>query len=97
LEEAAVPLEFRGLALMDPRQTMVRFAGYPAPKRNHEIVICQVSAETLRALAGAPLVSEEEFMSTFEKYRDRIFYAASAQFDEGVYRPTVEIDDLKVT
>src|SRR5580658_7708837 len=90
----AVPLEFRGLALMDPRQTMVRFAGYPASKRNNEIVICQISAKTLRDLAGVPLTSEEEFLSTFEKYKEPIFSAASAQFDEGVHRPTVEIDDL---
>ena len=91
-----MPLEFRGLALMDPRQTMVRFAGYPVAKRSLGVVICQVSAETLRALAGAPLHSEEEFMSTFEKHRSRIFYAASAKFDEGKHRPSVGIDDLRV-
>jgi hypothetical protein len=75
----------------------VRFAGYVVPNRVGQITICEVSVAALLALAGAPNLSESELMGVFELNRETIFAAASAQFDAGNVRPSVDVKDLTRT
>ena len=89
-----MPLEFRGLALMDPPGRGVRFAGYPTARQNLPMVICEVSAEALREIAGLPDATFNELIGIFEIHKERILAAASAKFDAGEHRPQVTVGDL---
>lgn len=90
-----MPLEFRGVALIDPPARGVRFAGYPQGGREGAIVICEVTVDALRALSGLPDPTAEELMGVFELHKEAIFKFASAKFDEGAYRPRVTSDDFE--
>jgi hypothetical protein len=89
-----MPLEFRGLAIMDPPGKAIRFAGYPKGRRDGSIAICEVSIYVLRALAANPGASPAELMDAFERYKEAIFEVASRKFDEGETRPRVSAVDL---
>lgn len=89
-----MPLEFLGMALMDPPKRRVRFAGYPIGPNHMQITICGVSVSALLALAGEQDLSESEIMGIFELHKEAIFSAASAQFDAGSLRPQVEANNL---
>jgi len=90
-----VPLEFRGLAVLDPNGKQVRFAGYPVEHGSTRIVICQVSTEALRTLGNIAKPSEEELLDVFDVYSDEIFQIASEQFDGGAHHPSVTMADLR--
>ena len=89
-----MPLEFRGLAIMDPPGRGVRFAGYPISRIKPPMVICEVSAGALRALGELPDASEGELMGIFEIHKDRILTLASAKFDAGEHRPFITSADF---
>ena len=89
-----MPLEFRGLALPDPPGRAIRFAGYPVGGRNMAIVVCEVTTELLRALAGLPDANSGELMGIFEIHKEEIFARCSAKFDAGDYRPIVGVADF---
>ena len=89
-----MPLEFRGLAIMDPPGRGVRFAGYPTSRQRLPMVICEVSAEALRAVGGLPDASFDELMGIFEIHKDQILAVASAKYDAGDHRPCVTADDF---
>lgn len=89
-----VPLEFRGMALMDPPKRRIRFAGYLGPSRSAKMVICAVSVDALKALASDEDLSDSEVMGVFEMHKEAIFAAASAQYDAGSFRPHIELKDL---
>jgi hypothetical protein len=91
-----MPLEFRGLAIMDPPGRGIRFAGYPVAIRSSPLVICQVSIEALRVLGGMQDASAEEAAGIFEVYREAILKIASEKFDRGEHRPTVTVADLRM-
>jgi len=58
------------------------------------MVICEVSAEALRAVGAMPDASFGELMGIFEVYKDQILAVASAKFDAGDHRPCVTTDDF---
>jgi hypothetical protein len=89
-----VPLELRGLAIMDPPGRGVRFAGYPTSRIKPPMVICEVSAGALRTVGGMPDASFGELMGIFEIYKDQILAVASAKYDAGEHRPCVTADDF---
>jgi hypothetical protein len=89
-----MPLDFRGVALIDPPARGVRFAGYPRGGREGSMVICEVTVEALRTLGGLPDATPDELMGVFEIRKEAIFQVASAKFDEGTYRPRVTSSDL---
>jgi hypothetical protein len=89
-----VPLEFRGLAIMDPPGRGVRFAGYPTSRQNLPMVICEVSAEALRAIGGLPAATYDELMGIFELHKKQILAVASAKFDAGEHRPIIAEHDF---
>lgn len=89
-----MPLEFRGIALIDPPARGVRFAGYPKGGREGAIVICEVTVDALRTLSGLSDPIPEELMGAFELYKEAIFQIASAKFDEGMHRPRVTSNEL---
>jgi hypothetical protein len=91
----AVPLDFRGVALIDPPARGVRFAGYPRGGREGAIVICEVTVEALRTLGGLPDATPDELMGVFEIHKETIFQVASAKFDEGAHRPRITSGDLE--
>src|SRR5215831_19069226 len=64
-ENQIMPLEFRGLASMDPPKRGVRFAGYPKSSRHPPMIICEVSTEALRLLGEMPDASSDELMGVF--------------------------------
>jgi hypothetical protein len=89
-----VPLEFQGLAIMDPPGRGVRFAGYPPSRQNHLMVICEVTAEALRAIGGLPDASNDELMEIFELHKEQILAVASARFDAGEHRSIITERDF---
>jgi hypothetical protein len=79
---------------MDPPGRGVRFAGYPASRQNLPMVICEVSAEALRAIGGLPDAAYDELMGIFELHRKQILAVASAKFDAGEQRPIITEHDF---
>ena len=89
-----MPLEFRGLVVVDPKRQQVRFAGYPVQGSTTRIVICQISAEALRMLGNLANATEDELLAAFDVFADDIFKIASQKFDDGDHRPTVRVADF---
>jgi hypothetical protein len=58
------------------------------------MVICEVSAEAVRAVGGLPDASFDELMGIFEIHKDQILAVASAKYDAGDHRPCVTADDF---
>ena len=90
-----MPLEFRGLAIIDPPERGIRFAGYPTSTRNVPLVICEVTAGALRLMAGLPHASFDELMGTFELHKAKILAIVSAKFDAGEHRPLITERDVR--
>lgn len=90
-----MPLEFRGVASMDPPKRGVRFAGYPKSSRHPPMIICEVSIEALRLLGESPDASSEELMGVFEIYKETILAIASRKFDKGEMRPRITDKDIE--
>ncbi len=88
-----MPLEFRGVGILGPRKSAVRFAAYPHG-REAPLIICEVSAEVIRSLCGANPTTEEALMEGFSKHSDLIRSLASAQFDSGNLRPKISLSDV---
>lgn len=90
-----MPLEFRGLAIMNPKGTEVRFAGYPTVGQSRPIVICQVTTGALRLLGKiSEDATQDDLMDIFEAHKDTICEVASTLFDKGAHRPVVTPGDL---
>jgi hypothetical protein len=64
-----MPLEFRGLAIIDPPGRGIRFAGYPMSTRNVPLAICEATADALRIIAGLAHASIDELMGIFELHK----------------------------
>jgi hypothetical protein len=89
-----VPLEFHGLAIVDPPGRGIRFAGYPTAGRNMPLVVCEVSADALRFIGGLPDATYDELISIFGLHMNAIVRIASEKFDHGEIRPSVTSVDL---
>ncbi len=88
-----MPLDFRGVGILDPRKSAVRFAAYPQG-REAPLIICEVSAEVIRSLCDANSATEEALMDGFYAHADLIRSFASAQFDCGNLRPKISLADV---
>jgi hypothetical protein len=89
-----MPLEFRGIALLDPPGRGIRFAGYPLKAKEGAIVICEVTVDALCVLSGLADPTPEELMGAFELHKEMIFEVASARFDNCAHRPRVTASDV---
>jgi hypothetical protein len=85
-----MPLEFHGVAIADPAERNVRFAGYPVKGKSGSLVICEITAEALRLLESR----ESNLAAIFESHRAIICKIASSKFDEGLLRPRLTKDDV---
>jgi hypothetical protein len=83
-------LEFRGVPIADPAERNVRFAGYPIKGKAESIVVCEISADALRAFNDG----RTDLIATFELHRAMIFGIAAAKFERGSLRPRVTKDDV---
>ncbi|MEO6022108.1 MAG: DUF1488 family protein [Burkholderiales bacterium] len=89
-----MPLEFRGVAIVDPKRSAVRFAGYPKPGKDAPIIICEIQAGALRYLGKVTDPSEDALVAAFDKHRADIESMASAIYDRGELRPKITLNEV---
>ncbi len=89
-----MPLEFQGAAILNPRKSAMRFAGYPVRGKDTPIVICEITTDAIRYLGHITNPTDEALLAAFDEHKDGIQKLASALYDGGAHRPRVTLNEV---